>query len=273
MAVLVVIENDGEKVSKRSKEAVYFGSQVANQLGAECVGLSFGSPGNAEDLGQYGASKVLNISGDKIPFSTTTYTDMITKVVDQIGAFVLVLNHSSMGKSLAGGLAIRLKAGLVSGVVGMHVDASSFVMETSVYSGKAIAKVEVTTGKKVVTIQNNAFPARVIGESCPVESISISVPEMLYDITEVKKQEGQTPLPEAELVVSGGRGFKGPENWNILLDLANALGAATACSRPVADTGWRPHHEHVGQTGVAIRPNLYIAIGISGAIQHLGGVK
>ena len=273
MAVLVIIESVDNQITKRAKEAVGYARQVAALLESECIALTFGNPEDAGALGQFGANRVVNIGQGEIPFSSTVYSDLIVKAAESLQANIIVLNHSTMGKTLAGGLSILLNAGLASSVVSVPAQTAPFTVDRMVFSGKAIGKVEIKSPNKIITIQNNSFPASVVGDSCSVDQLSIDVPEMPYEVVEIKKQDGLTPLPEAELVVSGGRGFKGPENWGILLELAEALGATTACSRPVADSHWRPHHEHVGQTGVAIRPNLYIAIGISGAIQHLGGVN
>ena len=273
MAVLVIAESTDQGMTKRAKEAVGYGRRVADLLGSDCIALTFGGPDDAGTLGQYGANRVVNIGTQHIPFASTSYTKMISEAATSVGADTIILSHSTTGKAIAGGLSVKLNAGLVSGAVSLPTEASPFRVDRMVYSGKAIGTVEITSKTRVITIQNNSFQATVIGEDCSVEQMDMASSDMPYEIIEVKKQEGITPLPEAELVVSGGRGFKGPENWGILLELAEALGATTACSRPVADSHWRPHHEHVGQTGVAIRPNLYIAIGISGAIQHLGGVN
>ncbi|MCB0517252.1 MAG: electron transfer flavoprotein subunit alpha/FixB family protein, partial [Bacteroidetes bacterium] len=162
---------------------------------------------------------------------------------------------------------------LVSAVNAIPAMTGNFLVTKSVYSGKAVATIEMLASKKVITVQGNSIPPEKAGEPVSLQTMDISLPESKIKVTQLEKQSDTIPLPEAELVVSGGRGLKGPENWGIIEELAHELGAATACSRPVADSGWRPHHEHVGQTGVAIRPNLYIAIGISGAIQHLGGVN
>jgi electron transfer flavoprotein alpha subunit len=178
-----------------------------------------------------------------------------------------------VAKAVAPRLSVRLKAGLVSGATSLPDTSNGFSVKVNVFSGKAFGNVAVKTAKKIISLLPNSIQPELNGSDCPVEEFSGHAGEASIKILEVKIPEGNIPLPEAELVVSAGRGMKGPENWGMVEDLANALGAATACSRPVADIGWRPHHEHVGQTGVAIRPNLYIAAGISGAIQHLAGVN
>jgi electron transfer flavoprotein alpha subunit len=174
---------------------------------------------------------------------------------------------------MAGRIAVKLQAGLVSAVNSLPVLNEGFVVSKSVYSGKAIVNLKISSPKKVISLLGNSITPERTGGPAAIEDCTVTEPPSRIKVTAIPKQDDVVPLPEADLVVSGGRGFKGPENWGILEDLAKELGAATACSRPVADSGWRPHHEHVGQTGVAIRPNLYVAIGISGAIQHLGGVN
>ena len=166
-----------------------------------------------------------------------------------------------------------MEAGLVTGASSLPDTENGFVVTKTVFSGKAFASIQIETPIKVIAINQNSFGVVAYDSTATVEEINIPIPAASIKITKLEKVEGEIPLTEASLVVSGGRGLKGPENWGILLDLAKSLGAATACSRPVSDTDWRPHHEHVGQTGIQIAPNLYIAIGISGAIQHLAGVS
>jgi electron transfer flavoprotein alpha subunit len=187
---------------------------------------------------------------------------------------VIILSHSSTGKSIAGRLSVRLNAGLISGVNSLPTgNASALRAKKSVFSGKAVAEYELTSAIKVLSLMGNAVKPESNGSQVAVETVTVGSANGRIRVKSVKTQEGIVPLPEAEVVVSAGRGMKGPENWGMIEELATTLGATTACSRPVADAHWRPHHEHVGQTGIAIRPNLYIAIGISGAIQHLAGVN
>lgn len=206
-------------------------------------------------------------------FDSQVYTGVIAGAAQQLGAKVIVLSHSSTGKSLVGRLAARLDAGSVPGANAIPTVNGGFKVNKPVFSGKAFATVELTSEYKVISLMGNSIPVEESGSPVAVETLEIDIPESRVRVKEVQRVEGKTPLPEAELVVSGGRGLKGPENWDMIEELADKLGATTACSRPVADVGWRPHHEHVGQTGIAIRPNLYIAIAISGAIQHLAGVN
>ena len=190
-----------------------------------------------------------------------------------ISAVFFVLSHTSTGKSILGRVAVRLNAGSVAGVNSIPSVEGGFKVRRGVFSGKALADFEIKSDVKVVSLMGNAIQPEEGGAVVGVDALEIDLPTSRVRVKEVSTVEGTVPLPEAELVVSAGRGMKGPENWGIIDTLADTLGATTACSRPVSDVGWRPHHEHVGQTGIAIRPNLYIAIGISGAIQHLAGVN
>lgn len=272
--VLVFAEHQKGQFKKAAFEAVYYGSETAKVQGTDCVALVIGDAEGLADLGKYGASKVYQVSDANLNhFDSQVYTSVIAQVVDQLGAKTIIFNHSSSGKSLHGRLAARLNAGSVSGVNSIPTNDGIFKVQKLVYSGKAIATYEVSSDQKVLSVMGNAIQPQEVGAAAAVEAVSVEVPASQLAVKAVNTIEGTVPLPEAELVVSAGRGMKGPENWGIIEDLAETLGATTACSRPVADVGWRPHHEHVGQTGVAIRPNLYIAAGISGAIQHLAGVN
>ncbi len=272
--VLVYAESPKGKFKKAALEAVTYGKKTAEVLGVECAALVLGDAENPGQLGQYGASKVLQVSHENLSnFDSQVYTATIAGVATQMGATVVVISHSSTGKSLLGRLAVKLDAGSVAGVNTLPTNDGAFRVKKGVFSGKATAAYEISTPVKVISLMGNSIPPEAAGAAATVEAVSVDVPASRLTIKEAKTVEGTVPLPEAELVVSAGRGMKGPENWGIIEELATAMGATTACSRPVADMDWRPHHEHVGQTGVAIRPNLYIAAGISGAIQHLAGVN
>jgi electron transfer flavoprotein alpha subunit len=243
-------------------------------MGVDCAALVLGPANDAGALGRYGAKRVYQVSdGALANFDAQTYAAVITDAVRQLGARVVILSHSATGKSLLGRLAARLDAGSAPGVNALPDVGGGFRVKKPVFSGKAIAELEITSDIKLVSLMGNALPPEAGGSEASVEALQANVPASRVRVKEVKRVEGIVPLPEAELVVSAGRGMKGPENWGMVEELAEVLGATTACSRPVADAHWRPHHEHVGQTGIAIRPNLYIAIGISGAIQHLAGVN
>lgn len=270
MSVLVYAESLGGKCKKSAFEAVTYGVRLAQEWNTELHVLVIGEAENASELGLYGATSVRQIKPEFSHLDDKIYTQLICDQAGELNARAVILSSSSTGKTLAGKIAIKMDAALIASANSVLHDDSVTRM---VFSGKAVATYKVNSDKMVISVMGNTIPPEVISEACPVEVLNVTVPASDIKVLSTDLQDGQVPLPEAELVVSGGRGFKGPENWGILLDLANALGAATACSRPVADNEWRPHHEHVGQTGVAISPNLYVAIGISGAIQHLGGVN
>ena len=266
MSTLVYI-NSRNGLAKNALEAVTYGKK----LGQDVVVIT---TGNAEDtvlakLGEYGASKVLvdrSVTND----DSQQLTRVIAKATETTGANTIVFSHDLVAKAVAPRLSVRLKAGLVSGAIAVP---NGDTVKVNVFSGKAFGNVKVTSAKKIISLLPNSIQPEASGSACGVESFDGNAGSANIKLLDTKVPEGDIPLPEAEIVVSAGRGLKGPENWGMVEDLAKALGAATACSRPVADIGWRPHHEHVGQTGVAIRPNLYIAAGISGAIQHLAGVN
>ena len=273
MSVLIYTESPNGKLKKAAFEAVTYGHKIAQLTNSEAIALTIGNVENAEVLGQYGASKVVNIAYDG-GFDSQVFTKIIAQVADKVGAKTVILNHSADGKSLLGRLSVRMKAGSVSGVNSLPtIENGKMRVQKGVFSSKAFATYEIKTPKAVLSLMGNTFPPEVVGADATVATMNVEIPTSRVKIIKEDRATGTVPLPEAELVVSAGRGMKGPENWGIVEEMAELLGATTACSRPVADIGWRPHHEHVGQTGVAIRPNLYIAIGISGAIQHLAGVN
>jgi len=274
--VLVFAESKNGQFKKAAFELVTYGKKTADVLGVDCHAIVIGSADNAAQLGQYGASKVHHLNNSSLDnFDSQAYTGCITGAAERIGATTIIVNHSSTGKSLIGRLAVKMNAGSVAGVNHLpEMKDGAFTVKKNVFSGKAIAEYKIAGTNKVLSLMGNTLKPEVSGSDAEVINVDLPVSESAEQVVSTDLQQGTVaPLPEAELVVSAGRGMKGPENWGIIEDLANVLGATTACSRPVADTGWRPHHEHVGQTGVAIRPNLYIAAGISGAIQHLAGVN
>ena len=272
--VLIFAESQKGELKKPAFEAVFYGYKTAKSLGVECAALTLGEVNGAEMLGKYGASKVYNIANvSSSDLDSQVYTAAIASAAEKLGASVVILSHTSTGKSLLGRLAARMNAGSVAGAVSLPNTDGGFKVAKSVFSGKAFAEFEVKSAIKLISVMGNSVPIEEVGGNVEVENMEAEVPASRITVKEISREEGIVPLPEASLVVSAGRGMKGPENWGIIEDLAGVLGATTACSRPVADTDWRPHHEHVGQTGLAIRPNLYIAIGISGAIQHLAGVN
>lgn len=266
MSTLVYI-NSRNGLAKNALEAVTYGKK----LGSDVVVITTGNADDAtlSQLGEYGASKVLvdkSVSGD----DSQQLTRVIATAAETTGANTIVFSHDLTAKAVAPRLSVRLKAGLIAGAIAVP---EGDTIKVNVFSGKAFGNVKVNSAKKIISLLPNSIQPEAGGSACPVESFNGNAGDAKIKLLDTKVPEGEIPLPEAELVVSAGRGLKGPENWGMVEDLAKVLGAATACSRPVADIGWRPHHEHVGQTGVAIRPNLYIAAGISGAIQHLAGVN
>lgn len=266
MNILVYV-NATQSVAKSALEVVSYASKIGGTITVVATGKA--DDAALATLGEYGASKVLvdrNISTE----DAQQVTQLIAKAAEATNADYIIFSHDLVAKAVAPRLSVRLKAGLVSGAVEVP---NGNTVKVNVFSGKAFGQVTVNSAKKIISLLPNSIQPVKSGAACAVEGFDAGAATAAIKVIETKKPEGSIPLPEAELVVSAGRGMKGPENWGMVEDLANALGAATACSRPVADIGWRPHHEHVGQTGVAIRPNLYIAAGISGAIQHLAGVN
>lgn len=264
MATLVYISG-GHAGTKAAHELVTY----AKKLGSEVVVVASGNSDELADLGTYGASKVL-VDANVAEEDSKQLTTLIAKAVETTGAETILFSHDLLSKAVAPRLSVRLKAALISGAVALP---EGDKIKVNVFSGKAFGHVAVKTSKKIISLLPNSIAPEATGSACPVENFDAGAGASAVKVVDRKFPEGEIPLPDAELVVSAGRGMKGPENWGMIEELAKALGAATACSRPVSDIGWRPHHEHVGQTGLAIRPNLYIAIGISGAIQHLAGVN
>lgn len=276
MSVLIFADQAEGVVKKSALEAVQYGAKVAQLLNTTAVAIVLGNADAASlaALGNYGASKVLHAADAALQdVDAAVYTQVITAAADQEGADVIVFPFNFDGRAIAPMVAARLKAGLVTGAISLPDTSNGFVIKKNVFSGKAFANVNISSAKKVVAVMPNTFALEATGNTAEVVPFTTAISTAKVKVLKREVITGEVPLSEATLVVSGGRGLKGPENWGLVEDLAKALGATTACSRPVADSGWRPHHEHVGQTGLAIRPNLYIAIGISGAIQHLAGVN
>ncbi len=275
MSVLIFIDTADGHVKKASLEALTYGAKVAEQLGTTAEGVVLGAAGDdLASLGKYGVKKIHHANNDALnAFDAQVYTKVLAQVAETSGAKVIVFSNNVNGKAIAPRLSARLKAGLVSGAVALPDTGNGFTVKKNVFSGKAFANIAVSSDIKIIALNPNAYQV-IAGEgNAEVVAFNATVDAPKVKVTGVKKASGEVPLTEAEVVVSAGRGMKGPEHWGIVEDLAKTLHAALACSRPVADAHWRPHHEHVGQTGVAIAPNLYIAIGISGAIQHLAGVN
>lgn len=274
MVLILADQTDGH-FKKTAFEALSYGAKVAEQLGTTAEALVLGSVSDdLSSLGKYGVKKVHHVANEALTtFDSQVYTKVIVEAVQSTGAKVFILSHNNTGRAIAGRLSARLKAGLAPAAVALPDTNNGFVVKKVVFSGKAFANVSLNTDIKIISLNMNAYKATTVDGTAEVNELNIPVDTPKVRITATNKVTGEIPLTEATRVVSGGRGLKGPENWRIVEDLAKALDAALACSRPVADSGWRPHHEHVGQTGIAIAPNLYVAAGISGAIQHLAGVN
>lgn len=278
MSVLIYVESNGSEIKKSSHDAVSYGVQVASKLGGTATVIAVGDIPQEQliALGNFGATSVLNVTGGAFNQSNPSATAAaVIDAAKKVGAKVVVLPKSTLVDSIASKVASQLKAGVVTNVTELPETSSGFQVKRSIFTGKAFATVTINSDIKVITLAKNAYQGTETGGKATVEVLAVSLTDSDTKVktTNVEKMTGELLLTEAEIVVSGGRGFKGPENWGLLLDLAKALGAATGCSKPVSDMDWRPHHEHVGQTGVKVAPNLYIAIGISGAIQHLAGVN
>ncbi|TAD82001.1 MAG: electron transfer flavoprotein subunit alpha/FixB family protein [Bacteroidetes bacterium] len=275
--VLVFVDCADGVVKKQSYEVLCYGAALARQQGVAAQALVLGTvadAGTLGGLGNFGVTKVHHLEGNALQhFDAQVFAKTIADAVIGLGASVLVLSHTTTGKALAPRLSVRLGAGLVAGAVALPNTDAGFVVKKAVFSGKAFAHVSINTPIKIVSLNPNAFGISKTDNLAEVETTSPQVAAGRVVVKAVNRITGTVPLAEADLVVSGGRGLKGPENWHLVEDLAKEIGAATACSRAVADAHWRPHHEHVGQTGGAVAPNLYFAIGISGAIQHLAGVN
>lgn len=273
MSVLVFAESSEGKFKKPAFEVISYGKKVAEQLGTNVVVLSV----NADDvtaLYTYGAEKVLKVTDAALAtFNAKVYADIVKQAATKENAQVVVIDSSSNGVYLAPLVAANLNAGLATNVVSLPASTTPFVVKRKAFSNKAFNNTEIKTTIKVIGLAKNSFGLVENQVSGSEESFSPSIISSGVQSTSINKTTGKVIIADADIVVSGGRGLKGPENWGMIEELATVLGAATACSKPVSDLGWRPHSEHVGQTGKPVTSNLYIAIGISGAIQHLAGVN
>ncbi|MCJ7467372.1 MAG: electron transfer flavoprotein subunit alpha/FixB family protein [Maribacter sp.] len=275
MSVLVYTESENGKFKKNALEVASYASAVAKQMGTTATAISVNAIEGAQ-LGTYGISKVLNVTNDKLKiFNAKAYADAVVEAVEKEGATVLIVSSSTDSKFLAPIVAAKLKAGYVPNVVAAPEGTSPFSVKRTAFSNKGFAHTEILTDKKIIGVSSNSFGLHENKVNAVVEDFNPSLKDADFAIksVEIDKVAGKVTIADADIVVSGGRGLKGPENWGMIEELAKVLGAATACSKPVSDMGWRPHGEHVGQTGKPVASNLYIAIGISGAIQHLAGVS
>jgi electron transfer flavoprotein alpha subunit len=280
MSVLVYVEHANGKFKKSVYEAVSYAKAIAEQNNTTLTAISIGNveEDDLKDLGKYGASKVLTVTNDQLKeFVNQAYASVIAEAATKEGANIVVLSNSFTGKGLAPRVAVKLKAGYVDGATELpSTEGGKFTVKKTAFSGKAFAITELTSANKVIALNPNAFGVKEnSGVDVTIETFSPTERpnDFAAIVKEIVRATDKVSLPDAELVVSAGRGLKGPENWGMIEELAGLLGAATACSKPVSDADWRPHSEHVGQTGITVSPNLYIAIGISGAIQHLAGIS
>jgi electron transfer flavoprotein alpha subunit len=277
MSVLVYTENWDGKFKKLSSELISYANEMAKQLNTHVVALSIGDVDDAQlkSLGRYGASKVLNVKEAQLgKLSNAPFARVVAEAAQKENAQIIVFAHNNTGKAIAPRVSVKLKAGLVSGVTEAPSNYDPFTVKKKVFTGKSFANVVVKSAVKILTLAQNSFGLIEDSKDTAIEAFApaLEADEFKTEVKDTQKITGKVLLNDAEIVVAGGRGMKGPENWKPIEEMAELLGAATACSRPVSDEDWRPHSEHVGQTGKIIAPNLYFAFGISGAIQHLGGV-
>ncbi len=279
MSILIFVESADGELRGSSLEAVAYGAELAKMQNTSATAVVLGNEVPADKLpriGNYGVEKVLHANDDRLNHGVIqAYANVIAQAIEKEGANTLVMAKSSLGDAVGARVAAKMKAALASNVTELPDLSDGFKVKRSVYTGKAFQITELKSENKILALKKNAISPTPTDAAAQVETFEANLSDADFGvkITKTDKITGEVLLPEADLVVSGGRGLKGPENWNIVEDLAKALGAATGCSKPVSDLDWRPHHEHVGQTGVKVSPQLYIAAGISGAIQHLAGVS
>jgi len=275
MSVLVYTESEDGKFKKGALEAASYAKGIAEAMGTSLTAITFNAQDTSE-LGTYGVDKVLSVSNDKLKnFNAEAYADAIKQAAEKEASKVVVLDQSANGKYIAPLVAFNLEAGYASNVVALPESTSPFQVKRTAFTNKAFNFTEITTDVKVIGLSKNAFGLKESESAATVEAFEpqLSAEDFTVNVDSVDKAKDKVTIADAEIVVSGGRGLKGPENWGMIEEMADILGAATACSKPVSDMGWRPHSEHVGQTGKPVASNLYIAVGISGAIQHLAGIN
>lgn len=278
MSIIVFAENTNGDFKKSTLEAVAYAAEIAKNMATTCVAVSIGNVDDAmlAELSKFGADKIVNVKNDKLTtFISEPFAKILATISSQENANLIVVSNTYSGKSIAPKVAAKLKAGIVSGVISYPDTTNGFKVRRTVFSGKAFADVNIKTPVKILAITPNTFTTIENNKVVNIVSVDAGLIDTDFNTLsiEVTRATGKIVLTEADIVISGGRGLKGPENWHLIEDLAEALNAATACSKPVSDMGWRPHSEHVGQTGITIKANLYFAVGISGAIQHLAGVS
>ena len=278
MSVLVYTENWDGKFKKLSFELISYAAGVAKMINTSVTAVSIGKVDDSElgKLGNYGAGKIINVRDEMlVSLDNQAYAGVISDIATKENSSVIIISNNNTGKAIAPRLSVRLKAGVGSGVSKLPLSLNPFTVYKRTYSGNAFAHLVIKSDVKILTLAQNSFDVVETSNNATIMNLNISIDGSLVKtvVKDVQKQTGKIVLSDADIVVSGGRGMKSPDNWSPLVELATLLGAATACSRPVSDEGWRPHDEHTGQTGKIIAPNLYIAIGISGATQHLAGIS
>ncbi len=275
MSLLIYAESQDGKFKKVAFELASYAKKVAESMGTTVTAVTVNA-GNVSDLANYGVNKVLKVTNDKLGnFNAKAYADVVKQAAQKEGAKVIVLSSTTDSLYLAGLVSVGLDAGFASNVVGLPLSTSPFQVKRNAFSNKAFNITEISTDVKVISLAKNSFGLVESSSSLVEEDFAPSLNDADFSVKveSVEKTTGKVTIADADIVVSGGRGLKGPENWGMLEELATTLGAATACSKPVSDLGWRPHSEHVGQTGKPVATNLYIAVGISGAIQHIAGIN
>ncbi|HMQ42869.1 MAG TPA: electron transfer flavoprotein subunit alpha/FixB family protein [Mariniflexile sp.] len=273
MSVLVYTESEEGKFKKVALEVASYAKAVANQLGTTVTAITFNAE-QVSELGNYGVDKVLNITNSELKtFNANGYAEAIKQAAEKEGTKVVILSSSANSKYIAPLLAVGLQAGYASNVIEAPSSTSPFTVKRTAFTNKAFETMTINTDVKIVGVSHNAFGLVETTGNASAENFSPSISNLQVQVESVEKASNKVSIADADIVVSAGRGLKGPENWGMIEELAFVLGAATACSKPVSDLGWRPHSEHVGQTGKPVAANLYIAIGISGAIQHLAGIN
>jgi electron transfer flavoprotein alpha subunit len=273
MPVITYIESSNGKIKKNGFELASYSSELAKLLNTTAIALTV-NVSDCSELGNYGISKVLKISDDSLnEFNASTYADIITQAVNKTGASTIVLSSSLDSKYLAPILSANIEAAYINNVISLPSNLDPFTVKRTAFTNKAFSDTSSNSEKVIVGLSNNSFGLIENSISIDEEIFEVSISNSNLSVESSEKVSGKISIADADIVVSAGRGMKGPENWNLIEDLADTLGAATACSKPVSDMGWRPHSEHVGQTGKPVATNLYIAIGISGAIQHLAGIN
>src|SRR6187402_975941 len=275
MSILIYAESAEGKFKKVALELASYAKKVAESLGTTVTAVTVNA-GDVSELSKYGVNKVLKVNSDKLAgFTAKAYADVIKQAAQKETAKVILLSSTTDSIYLAPLVAVALEAGYAPNVVGLPVSTSPFQVKRTAFSNKAFNTTEISTDVKVLSIAKNTYGIFENASSLTEEDFNPTIGDADFGVkvVSVEKGSGKVSIADADIVVSAGRGLKGPENWGMLEELAGVLGAATACSKPVSDMDWRPHSEHVGQTGITIKPNLYIAVGISGAIQHLAGVS